>query len=87
VDWTLPSIVLYGWNILVLGLFEESLAHMVGGTRRFVQLLITLFTTVSALRIALGYLFTKSTGWAVPSLFFSNAIHECNQGKSLLFYI
>ncbi|ORE05508.1 hypothetical protein BCV72DRAFT_306362 [Rhizopus microsporus var. microsporus] len=80
VDWTLPSIVLYGWNILVIGLFEESLAHMVGGTRRFVQLLITLFTTVSALRIALGYLFTKSTGWAVPSLFFSNAIHECNQG-------
>ncbi|EIE87873.1 hypothetical protein RO3G_12584 [Rhizopus delemar RA 99-880] len=79
-DWTLPSIALYGWNVFILGLFEESLAHMVGGTRRFVELLAVLFATVSSLRLVLGYVFTKSTGWAVPSLFFSNAMHECSQG-------
>ncbi|KAG1048790.1 hypothetical protein G6F43_008844 [Rhizopus delemar] len=79
-DWTLPSVALYGWNLLILGLFEESLAHMIGGTRRFFSLLLVLLTTVSTLRLGLGYLFTKSTGWAVPSLFFSNAMHECNQG-------
>lgn len=80
-DWTLPSVALYGWNLLILGLFEESLAHMIGGTRRFLSLLLVLLTTVSTLRLGLGYLFTKSTGWAVPSLFFSNAMHECNQGR------
>jgi hypothetical protein len=82
-DWTLPSLVLFGWNVLILGLFEESLAHMVGGgTRRFTELLISLFSVVSGLRILFGFLFSKSTGWAFPSLFFSNSMHECNQGKS-----
>ncbi|RCH98917.1 hypothetical protein CU098_003397 [Rhizopus stolonifer] len=79
-DWTLPSMALYAWNIFILGLFEESLAHMVGGTRRFVHLLLVLFTIVSGLRLFLGFVFSKSTGWAFPSLFFSNSMHECNQG-------
>lgn len=81
-DWTLPSLVLFGWNVLILGLFEESLSHMVGGTSRFVQLLVFLFLTVSGLRLGLGFLFSKSTGWALPILFFSNAMHECSQGLS-----
>lgn len=79
-DWTLPSLVLFGWNVLILGLFEESLSHMVGGTSRFIQLLVFLFLTVSGLRLGLGFLFSKSTGWALPILFFSNAMHECSQG-------
>ena len=79
-NWTVPNIVLYGWNILILGLFEESLSHMVGGTLRFVELLGMLFSIVSGLRILLGFVFSKSTGWAVPSLFFSNSMHECSQG-------
>ncbi|KAI8072176.1 uncharacterized protein B0P05DRAFT_549193 [Gilbertella persicaria] len=81
-DWTVPSMVLYGWNMLILGLFEESLAHMVGGSCRFVGLLGFLFSVVSGLRILLGFIFSKSTGWAVPSLFFSNSMHECSQGLS-----
>ncbi|KAI9259387.1 hypothetical protein BY458DRAFT_478839 [Sporodiniella umbellata] len=79
-DWTLPSMALYAWNIFILGLFEESLTHMVGGTRRFVQLLVTLFVSVSGLRLGLGFIFSKSTGWALPSLFFSDSMHECSQG-------
>ncbi|KAL9550798.1 hypothetical protein PS6_005353 [Mucor atramentarius] len=81
-DWTLPSIALFGWNVLILGLFEESLAHMVGGTKRFIQLLLVLFTTVSLLRVCLGLIFSKATGYAFPSLFFSNTMHECSQGLS-----
>ncbi|KAI7907067.1 uncharacterized protein BX663DRAFT_548153 [Cokeromyces recurvatus] len=81
-DWTLPSIMLYGWNVLILGLFEESLSHIVSGTRRFIELLVVLFTSVSSLRVLLGFLFSKSTGWAFPSLFFSDSMHECSQGLS-----
>ncbi|KAI8643544.1 hypothetical protein BD408DRAFT_414744 [Parasitella parasitica] len=81
-DWTLPTMALFGWNVLILGLFEESLAHMVGGTRRFVQLLVFLFASVSLLRVCLGLLFSKSTGYAFPTLFFSNTMHECSQGLS-----
>ncbi|KAI8366000.1 uncharacterized protein BYT42DRAFT_505407 [Radiomyces spectabilis] len=77
---SLHALLLFGWNVLILGLFEESLAHMLGGTRRFVQVLFCMFLAVAGLRQAIGYLFSKSTGWAVPSLFFSNALHECNQG-------
>lgn len=79
-DWTLPSMALFGWNVLILGLFEESLAHMVGGTKRFVQLLVFLFATVSLVRVSLGLIFSKGTGYAFPSLFFSNTMHECSQG-------
>ncbi|GAA5801633.1 hypothetical protein HPULCUR_007081 [Helicostylum pulchrum] len=82
-DWTFPSLVLFGWNVLILGLFEESLAHMLGGTRRFIGLLSFMFFVVSALRLLLGFIFSKSTGWAFPSLFFSNSMHECSQGKTL----
>jgi hypothetical protein len=80
-DFTLQDLFLFGWNVLIMGLFEESLAHTVGGTRRFIVLLLSLFALVSSIRIALGYLFSKSTGWALPILFFSNSMHECNKGK------
>jgi hypothetical protein len=79
-DWTLPSLALFGWNVLILGLFEESLAHMLGGTKRFVQLWVFLFATVSLVRVSLGLIFSKGTGYAFPSLFFSNTMHECSQG-------
>ena len=80
-NWTLQGLLLFGWNILILGLFEGSLTHMLGGTRRFVRVLIGIVFGVFGLRQALGYIFSKSTGWAVPMLFFSNSMHECNQGK------
>lgn len=53
---------------------------MLGGTRRFVRVLVSIVISVCLLRQALGYLFSKSTGWAVPLLFFSDSVHECNQG-------
>ncbi|KAI9494993.1 hypothetical protein BDB00DRAFT_786835 [Zychaea mexicana] len=79
-DWSLQGILLFSWNILVLGLFEGSLTHMLGGTRRFMRVLFGIVLGVFAVRQALGYVFSKSTGWAVPMLFFSNSMHECNQG-------
>lgn len=80
-DWSLHGLLVFGWNVLILGLFEESLTHMLGGTRRFVRVLVSIVISVCLLRQALGYLFSKSTGWAVPLLFFSDSVHECNQGK------
>lgn len=84
-DWAVPSMAMFGWNVLILGLFEESLSHMVGGTRRFIELLVFLFACVSSLRLLLGFVFSRSTGYAFPSLFFSNSMHECSQG--LVIYI
>lgn len=84
-NWSLQGILLFGWNVLILGLFEESLTHMLGGTRRFVQVLVGNMLAVSILRQGLGYLFSKSTGWAVPILFFSDSVHECNEGKRRAF--
>lgn len=77
----LPDILIFGWNVLILGLFEESLTHMLNGTRRFVQVLLSVLVSVCTLRQAIGYLFSKSTGWALPSLFFSDSLHECSQGN------
>lgn len=78
---SLHTFLLFAWNILILGLFEESLAHMLGGTRRFLKVLIGIILSVCMIRQGIGYLFSKSTGFAVPSLFFSDSLHECNQGK------
>ncbi|KAI9493538.1 hypothetical protein BDB00DRAFT_822365 [Zychaea mexicana] len=77
---SLHTFFLFAWNILILGLFEESLAHMLGGTRRFVKVLVGIILSVCMIRQGIGYLFSKSTGFAVPSLFFSDSLHECNQG-------
>ncbi|KAI8373138.1 uncharacterized protein BYT42DRAFT_579315 [Radiomyces spectabilis] len=79
-NWSLHSILFFGWNVLILGLFEESLTHMLGGTRRFVQTFTGVIFAVCTLRQIIGYVFWKSTGWAVPVLFFSDSVHECNQG-------
>lgn len=76
---TIPSILLYAVNVLLLGLFEESLTHMLGG-QYFLKIFIHIILSVSTVRQGIGYLFSKSTGWAVPSLFFSDSMHECNQG-------
>ncbi|GAA5798886.1 hypothetical protein HPULCUR_004293 [Helicostylum pulchrum] len=75
-----PSIFIFCWNILILGLFEESLTHMLGGTRRFIIVLAYIIFSVCTIRQCIGYIFSKSTGWAVPSLFFSDSLHECSQG-------
>lgn len=81
-DWTLQGMMLYGWNLLILGLFEESLTLMLGGgTRRFIHCLLFVSVSLSIIRVLLGFIFSKSTGWAFPSLFFSNSMHECSQGK------
>lgn len=78
---TIPGILLYAVNILLLGLFEESLAHMLG-SQHFLKIFIHIIVSACTIRQGIGYLFSKSTGWAVPSLFFSDSMHECNQGKS-----
>ena len=78
---SLHTFFLFAWNILILGLFEESLAHMLGGTRRFVKVLVGIILSVCMTRQGIGYLFSKSTGFAVPTLFFSDSLHECNQGN------
>lgn len=80
---SLPSIFMFGWNVLILGLFEESLTHMLGDTRRFVQVFMGIVLSVCTIRQGIGYLFSKSTGWAIPSLFFSDSLHECSQGLLL----
>ena len=83
---SLRTFLLFGWNILILGLFEESLAHMLGGTRRFVKVLVGIILSVCMIRQGIGYLFSKSTGFAVPTLFFSDSLHECSQGKKKLYF-
>ncbi|KAI7881745.1 hypothetical protein K492DRAFT_161178 [Lichtheimia hyalospora FSU 10163] len=77
---SLHAFLLFAWNILILGLFEESLAHMLGGTRQFVKVFAGIVLAVCMTRQAIGYLFSKSTGFAVPALFFSDSLHECSQG-------
>lgn len=73
---------LFAWNVLILGLFEESLTHMLGGTRRFLRVFVGIVLSVCLIRQGIGYLFSKSTGFAVPTLFFSDSLHECSQGKT-----
>ena len=35
---------------------------------------------IVGMRVLLGYLFSRGTGWAYPSLFFNDAIHETTYG-------
>ncbi|RUS21620.1 hypothetical protein BC937DRAFT_92100 [Endogone sp. FLAS-F59071] len=77
------GIALAGWNLLALGLFEESLAHAVGGgARRFATALAGVAGGVMVLRQGIGHLFSRGVGYAVPSLFFSESAHECSEGLS-----
>jgi hypothetical protein len=84
-DFNLHSIFYFAWNMLILGLFEESLTHVLGGTDMFVHVLAGIAPLTFIIRNAFGYLFSKSTGFALPILFFSDSLHESNSGKFLLF--
>jgi hypothetical protein len=81
VPMTFPAVILGAGNLLLLGLFENSLKSVLGGgTRRFTIYLIFIFAAVLSLRQALGYLFSRCTGWAIPMLFFNDTMHECSDG-------
>ncbi|ORX88704.1 hypothetical protein K493DRAFT_319274 [Basidiobolus meristosporus CBS 931.73] len=76
------GLLISGLNFLTLGLFEESLSHFLGGTKRFLITFVGLLVGVSAVRQFIGYLFSRGTGWALPILFFSDSLHECSQGMA-----
>lgn len=79
-SFNLPSIMMAAVNLLTLGLFEESLTAMSGGTKPFMGIFATMVAGVFILRQIIGFVFSKSTGWHSPQLFFSDSLHECNQG-------
>lgn len=81
-DFNMPSVLFHAWNMLLLGLFEESLTHVLGGTRAFVNVLLASAPLIFTIRNVFGYVFSKSTGFALPILFFNDALHECSSGKS-----
>jgi hypothetical protein len=82
-DFNLHSLFFFAWNMLLLGLFEESLTHVLGGTQMFVRVLAGIAPLTFILRNVFGYVFSKSTGFALPILFFSDSLHESNSGKFL----
>ena len=77
----MSNVLLAASNLLTLGLFEESLTSMLGGPKKFLGTMTSLMLGVCVLRQAIGFIFSRSTGWSIPSLFFSDSLHECNQGK------
>lgn len=82
-DFNLHSMFFFAWNMLLLGLFEESLTYVLGGTQMFVRVLAGISPLTFILRNVLGYVFSKSTGFALPILFFSDSLHESNSGTFL----
>lgn len=80
-DFNLQSLFFFAWNMLLLGLFEESLTHVLGGTQMFVRVLAGIAPLTFILRNVFGYVFSKSTGFALPILFFSDSLHESNSGQ------
>jgi hypothetical protein len=82
-DFDLHSMFFFAWNMLLLGLFEESLTYVLGGTQMFVRVLAGIAPLTFILRNVFGYVFSKSTGFALPILFFSDSLHESNSGKFL----
>lgn len=84
-SFSFPNVILAACNLLTLGLFEESLSSMLGGTKKFLGCFSSLMFGVCLLRQIIGFVFSRSTGWAVPVLFFSESLHECNQGRIILF--
>lgn len=82
-NFDLRSIFFFAWNMLLLGLFEESLSYVLGGTQMFVRVLAGIAPLTFILRNVFGYVFSKSTGFALPILFFSDSLHESNSGKFL----
>ncbi|KAF9194340.1 hypothetical protein BGZ50_006432 [Haplosporangium sp. Z 11] len=80
---TLGTAMLLGTsNILSLALFEDRLTAIFGrgGTRIFRCLFLAILGLVLGLRQVLGFVFSRSVGWTVPALFFSDSMHECNLG-------
>ncbi|OZJ04868.1 hypothetical protein BZG36_02600 [Bifiguratus adelaidae] len=84
IQWSsFSSICLMTLNVLILGLFEESLTHVFYGTHQaFTICVMGVAMLTYSFRIGMGHLFSKGTGFAVPWLFFSESVHECNQGIS-----
>ncbi|KAI8048804.1 hypothetical protein BDF22DRAFT_249605 [Syncephalis plumigaleata] len=82
---TAPSYVIYREDITPLLLSP----WYIPGQLSAILVAITNFILMSIYEKSLvhllgGYLFCRGTGWAVPSLFFSNSVHECSYGLAPL---
>ncbi|KAF9438820.1 hypothetical protein BGZ76_004420 [Entomortierella beljakovae] len=69
-------------NILSLSIFEDYLTAIFNGNgqRIFRNLLLIITVLIMALRQLFGFVFSRSTGWQFPELFFSDSMFECNLG-------
>ncbi|KAG0227342.1 hypothetical protein BGW42_002984 [Actinomortierella wolfii] len=74
------ALLLGSTNILSLALFEESLTSAFNGSTIFRNLLVVLLVVVMILRQVAGFVFSRSVGWHIPILFFSDVMYECNLG-------
>ncbi|KAG0248019.1 hypothetical protein BG011_000626 [Mortierella polycephala] len=78
------SIALAITNTLSLALFEDHLTAIFNGngSRVFRNLFLAMMGLIMGLRQLLGFIFSRSTGWQFPNLFFSDTMFECNLGLS-----
>ncbi|KAF9909837.1 hypothetical protein BX616_011043 [Lobosporangium transversale] len=76
------SLVLAVSNILSLAIFEDHLTSIFNGdgSRIFRNLFVIIMVLTMAFRQLSGFIFSRSTGWAIPVLFFSDSMYECNLG-------
>ncbi|KAF9085595.1 hypothetical protein BGX27_003412, partial [Mortierella sp. AM989] len=76
------SLFLAASNIFSLAIFEDRLTTIFNGdgTRIFRNLFWFMMVLVMVIRQTLGFVFSRSTGWQIPELFFSDSMFECNLG-------
>ncbi|KAG0053520.1 hypothetical protein BGZ83_000937 [Gryganskiella cystojenkinii] len=86
------SLALAGTNLISLALFEDHLSSAFqvssniqhnsnnSGSRIFRNLCLIVMGLVMAVRVLMGFVFSRAVGWQIPSLFFSDSMFECNLG-------
>ncbi|KAG0008413.1 hypothetical protein BGZ80_003481, partial [Entomortierella chlamydospora] len=76
------SLILAVSNIFSFAVFEEHLTAIFNGdgSRIFRNLCLIMVAFIMGLRQILGFVFSRSTGWQFPALFFSDTMFECNLG-------
>jgi hypothetical protein len=79
------SVILAVTNIFSLAIFEDHLTMVFNGdgSRIFRNLCLAIMGLIMVLRQLAGFVFSRSTGWFFPQLFFSDSMFECNFGKDL----